>query len=306
MNGEIVTTPPVTSTPSDSPLPQGEGLGVRASHFLRALDRRLLLSGALAILIALGLLVAALFGPPDMRFGAAVGLIGLLVIVQIGVLFIRPPDRSPFGKARAAFAAGDYAAAITMLEAMVAARSDVRALTLLGNSYRQVGRLADSRMQLELAVQIAPKNTFALFGLGRTLLTFGEYEAAADRFGEALAAGAPINIACELGLAEYLAGDEEVAARTLARATRLLTLEAHRAFLVNGLLCVLCEACPGTALTTATTNARRAAADGLAYWQDEAIRHASTPFGAALTALLSEIDRVLNGEATAAPQAAKE
>ncbi len=273
---------------------------------LRYLDRRVILSGGLALLIAVGLLGLALIGPAEARFGATVGLVGLLVAMQIAILFFRPADRSPLGLARSAFIAGDFEKAASQLEGLIAAKPSASALTLLGNTYRQLGRLPESQTQLERALNIAPKNPFALYGLGRTALAFGNFDGAAERFDQALSAGAPAAVGCDLGFAEYFAGNFDAALSTLQKTTRLLQVEPYRALLASALLYSLIKtrqsanpqqsALPVTrsdALSVTLHNMRRAA-DGLAYWQAEAARHQRTPYGQALTAILPDIEQLLS------------
>ncbi len=256
---------------------------------LRYLDRRVILSGVLAIGILLVLSGLVLFGPDEARLGAAVGLIGLLVALQVAILFFRPADRSPFGQARAAFAANDFAGAAAQLETIIAAKPTTRALTLLGNTYRQLGRLDDSQKLLEQALERAPKNAFALYGMGRTQLTRGNFDTAADWFDKALAAGAPSPVACDLGIAEYFAGNEDAAISTLTKATRILQIEPYRALIANAILWHILTLRQNMAAAKAAENMRRDA-DGLAYWQAELERHRATPYGEALAVLVNEIE----------------
>ena len=275
---------------------------------LSTVDRRVLVSGVLAVLTAAILIGLIAFGPSQARLGGVVGLIGLTVVVQVTLLFLRPTDRSAFGKARSAFAAGEYADAARQLEPLITAQTAehtssartatkaVPARTLLGNTYRQLGRLDDSLVQLTDVLHIAPKNAFVLYGLGRTRLAMGEFEQAAELFGQALEAGAPSNIGCDLGCAEYFAGNTDAALRTLQKTTRLLQIEPYRAFLANLLLLIMLEKRPveavQVALQTAAQNLR-GDADGLAYWQAEVERHHATPYGQALTIVLLNADRFL-------------
>lgn len=259
---------------------------------LRYLDRRVIASGLLALVIALGLLTLTLFGPDAARLGAAVGLIGLLVAMQVAILFFRPADRSPFGQARAAFAADDFVGAAAQLEQMIAVKPTVRALTLLGNSYRQLGRLDDSQARLEQALALSPKNAFALYGMGRTQLARGNFDAAADWFDKALAAGAPAPVACDLGLAEYLAGNEEAALKTLQKTTRILQIEPYRALIASAILYHLLKQNHSAASAQAEANIRHST-DGLAYWQAEVERHYDTPYGQALAQIVEEVEGLL-------------
>lgn len=278
--------------------------------------RSFILLGVLGSAVGLGLLGAIIFGSSGIRFGAALGLIGLLVAVQIVFLFMRPTDRTIFGKARRAFAMGNYPAAVQLLEPFASQRPTVRTLTLLGNTYRQMGRYPLAREQLERALALAPRNANVLYGLGRVFLAQGDFEAAADWFDQALAAGAPAAIACDLGLAEYCAGRPDAALRTLQKAMRALQIEPHRLWLANALLCVLlndltpdpspfhregrlASSTPvrykverGQGSEVLRANLSRSAA-GRAYWEAEAKRHSATPYGVALRSALATFDQIL-------------
>lgn len=254
---------------------------------IRYLNRRVIFSGVLLV-VALVLLLALVFsGPANARFGGAVGLVALLVTVQIAILFYRPSDRSPFGAARAAFIAGDFAAAAAQLEALVAAKPSARGYTLLANTYRALGRLDEARTAIEQALVLRPRNPYARYGLGRIELAEGNFEGAAQQFDAALQAGSPTNVACDLGYAEYFAGNREAALRTLGKTTRLLRLEAYRLWLTNLILYLSFTDKTKVNAQTALANLR-AAAEGRAYWEAEAARHSATAYGEALAGLLAQ------------------
>src|SRR5579864_9006590 len=119
--------------------------------------RSLIVLGALGSAIGLGLLGAIIFGSSGLRFGAALGLVGLMVVAQIVFLFVRPTDQTPFGQARRAFAAGNYPEAAKVLEPLATQRPTVRILTLLGNTYRQMACYPAAHEQLERALALAPR-----------------------------------------------------------------------------------------------------------------------------------------------------
>ncbi len=254
---------------------------------IRYLDRRIIFSGVLLVIAGALLLALVLGGPADARFGGAVGLIALLVTVQIAILFYRPTDRSPFGAARAAFIAGDFAAAAAQLEALIEAKPSARGYTLLANTYRALGRLAEARTAIEQALALRPKDAYARYGLGRIEQAKGNFEEAAQQFDAALQAGSPANVACDLGYAEYFAGNREAALRTLGKTTRLLRLESYRLWLTNLILYLSFTDKTNISAQTALANLR-AAAEGRSYWEAEAARHSTTAYGEALAGLLAQ------------------
>ncbi len=260
--------------------------------------------GGFGAAIAIALLALIFFGPQSIRFGAALGVIGLLVAAQIVVLFVRPQDRTPFGAARRAFSTGEYEASARLLEPIAEERPTLRVLTLLGNTYRQMGRYSEAREQLERAIAIAPHDASILYGLGRVSLAQGDFEAAADWFDQALAAGAPSAIGCDLGLAEYCSGREDAARQILQKVTRVLQIELHRQWLANALLSVLLSSLTPAASTPPRYEVERGlggevlranlrhTANGRAYWEAEADRHSATPYGAALHTMLTTFDQI--------------
>jgi tetratricopeptide (TPR) repeat protein len=252
---------------------------------LRTIDRRLILSGVLALIAATLLLLLATAGPPESRLWSALALILLLVVVQVILLFFRPPDRSAFGQAREAFMAGDYASAADQLEKLTAIRPSARGYTLLGNTYRQLGRMQDSRTAIDRALSFRANDAYALYGRGRLELALGNFEEAAEWFDRALKAGAPGNVACDLGYAEYFLGNLDAAARTLHKTTRIMRLEPYRVYLTNAILYGMLRDKSGEAGRIALANLKQAAG-GAAYWEAEIARHPDSTYAAKLRAVL--------------------
>ncbi|MHB8750302.1 MAG: tetratricopeptide repeat protein, partial [Aggregatilineales bacterium] len=193
-----------------------------------------------------------------------------------------------------------------LLEPIVGDRPTVRVLTLLGNTYRQLGRYNEAHEQLERALAIAPHDASILYGLGRTSLAQGDFEVAASWFDQALAAGAPSAIGCDLGLAEYCASRDDAALQTLQKVTRVLQIEPHRQWLANALLCLLLSrrdpdfihalqasvSTNGQSIGTALRANLTRTAGGRAYWEAEAERHGATPYGAALHTTLAVFNQI--------------
>ncbi len=252
---------------------------------LRTMDRRLIISGTLAFIAALLLLLLSVAGPPEARLWMALGLILLLVIVQVIMLFFRPPDRSAFGLAREAFMAGDFAAAADQLEKLVVIRPTARGYTLLGNTYRQLGRMQDSHAAIEHALQLRSNDAYALYGMGRLELAQGNFENASDWFDKALKAGAPGNVASDLGYAEYFLGNWEEALRILQKTTRIMRLEPYRVYLTNAILYALIRDKSSEAAKIASSNLQ-SATSGAAYWEAEIARHPDGAYAAALRSVL--------------------
>jgi tetratricopeptide (TPR) repeat protein len=183
--------------------------------------------------------------------------------------------QSPFMKAQRAYINGDFDTARQYLETLREQdNADIQALTLLGNTYRQLGLLNRSREVLSEALNIDPDHYFPLYGFGRTLLAEGHYAEAAQTIQSALDAGAPPAVAFDFGEAQYRAGQLDEAVQVL-QAARPELRESYRILMTDYLLYRLDAGLPPAA---DLINA------GLPYWQASAQRFQQTPYGAALAA----------------------
>ncbi|MCS7070300.1 MAG: hypothetical protein NZM00_02265, partial [Anaerolinea sp.] len=177
-----------------------------------------------------------------------------------------------------AYLRGDFDQTRRILEGeREAGRADMRALTLLGNTYRQLGMLSKSREVLSEAVDRNQNHHFPLYGLGRTLLSQGEYAEAFEVLARAAQAGAPAVVQLDVVEALYRAGRLEEGARLLRtlEGDRSLSegAEPHR-LLMAALLRhhLLGEPAPSQELVKA----------GLPFWEAASVRFADFPYGDAL------------------------
>lgn len=234
-------------------------------------------SAQIAVLIALALLVIVILiagiGPVEIRTPALIGIIGLVLTLQMIVLWANRDLVTPYTAAQRAYLRGDFDAARATLEDEGAA-ADGKSLTLLGNTYRQLGRLDASETALIAALDKLPDDQFPLYGLGRTLLAQGRYGEAADRLEAALAAGAPDVIRVDLAEAFYRAGEEDRARTTLA-ALADVDQEPYRSLIVAYMRWRLGDGPqPDAALIR----------DGIEFWQATAERFAHMPYGTSVAA----------------------
>lgn len=221
------------------------------------------------VLLAAALLTAAL-GPASLRVPALTGAFGLLLAVQVIFMWANRHMVTPFTRAQRLYLAEDFTGARQTLEALVAAgKADVRALTLLGNTYRQLGLLDESQESLTKALSLDPADPFPLYGFGRTLLVRGMYAEAEAAFDRALMAGAPAIATIDLGEALYRQGRGEQACSIL-QANRTAADEPHRALLVDYLL---------YRMGAGERPAREQVQAGLPFWLDVARRFQHTPYG---------------------------
>jgi tetratricopeptide (TPR) repeat protein len=225
-----------------------------------------------AMLAALALLavvlVVGVVGPPDLRLSVIVGVMGLLLVMQVIALWANRDLVTPFTAAQRRYRAADFDGARAILEGERAAL-DGRGLTLLGNTYRQLGRLDESEAALRVALAKLPDDAYPLFGLGRTLLAQGRYADAADALRAALDAGTAATARADLGEALYRAGRTDEA-RAVLESVDAAACEPYRALMTRFLL----HGPDGI------SDARVLLDAGLPYWRAAAERFAHTPYGA--------------------------
>ncbi|GAB4571893.1 MAG: hypothetical protein Kow0077_09790 [Anaerolineae bacterium] len=230
--------------------------------------------------LAVVLMILAFVLPPEFQLWPALGLFAVFILAQGLILMQLWGERAVVRRARRQFLRGDFVQVVALLEEEYrAGRNDAMSDTLLGNAYRQLGELQASQQALARAVEREPDNPFALYGLGRTLLAAGEYAQAAAQIAAAIEHGAQPAVSVELALAHYLCGDSEDTARAL-HAADALDLEPHRALMAALLRVRLGDH------TSQDVHSRKEA--GLRYWEAEAERFASTPYGRALQAQLDD------------------
>jgi tetratricopeptide (TPR) repeat protein len=246
----------------------------------RAWERPAQLALTIALILLAVTLITLIFGPFSLRQPALIGFFGLLVTMQAIFLWANRGMVTPYTQAQRHYLAEQFDAAREMLEARAAAdQADYKELTLLGNTYRQLGLLDKSEQILTKAIALRPFDHFPLYGFGRTLLVMGLYARAAEVIERAIGAGAPPVVQFDLGEAYFRAGMTERAQATLLTA-RNSTQESHRIFMIEFLRYRLGESpLPSHELLQAS----------LTYWQQQASRFQHTPYGRALAADLHDL-----------------
>lgn len=229
-----------------------------------------------ALLAALGLLVldslALSFGPESIRLPAVIGFAGLLIVIQLIIMWANRGMTTPYTRAQRLYLSGDLVGAAVLLEPLREQKiAFARDLTLLGNTYRQLARLDQSEQVLLEALDKAPQDYFPIYGFGRTLLSMGRYAEAADAINRALALGAPQAVRADLGEALYRNGDGQ-AAREALQAVQA-DGDPARTLMVGYLL---------YRLDAAESPVKPVVVDGLAYWQATAARFEQTDYGKSL------------------------
>lgn len=247
-------------------------------------ERPLRLTITLSLVLLVILTLAILFGPYELRLPACIGAFGLIALSQIAVMLAYRDMVSPLVKAQRYYLANDFESAQSVLEELRSqGKADVRALTVLGNTYRQLGNLEASKGVLYEALDKNPEHQFPLYGIGRTLLSEGDYAESAEAIQQALDLGAPEPVRADLGEALYYAGQFDQARAALLSVQPMLT-EPHRRLMTEHLLARLGAGdAPQPELVRA----------GLPYWSAAAERFRHTPYGQALEVELLELHTLL-------------
>ncbi|MBN8594552.1 MAG: tetratricopeptide repeat protein [Anaerolineae bacterium] len=244
----------------------------------------------IAFLLALPFLIITfvlmLTGGPEVRPPATFGFIGFVVVTQFIFMWANRKMVTPYTQAQRLYLREEFEAARQLLEQTVRdGKATVSILTLLGNTYRQLGLLDESKAILTKAVEKAPKDHFSLYGIGRTLLIRGEYVVAIRALQDSIEQGAPPIVRLDLAEAYYREGQWELA---LAQAQAALpsASEPHRLLLVRYLLHRLGSGEPPLVDLVEA---------GLPYWMEQAGRYATSPYGQALSADVEVLKRLLEG-----------
>lgn len=252
----------------------------RFQNWDRASRAAFLIAGVLMV-------VLVIFGrglPDDLRQNALIGIAGLFIVMQGIFLYANRGMVSVLTTAQRQYLAEDFETARQTLESALekTTRPDFRALTLLGNTYRQLGLSDKSYELLTKAVQAAPQHHFPWYGFGRTLMTLGRYAEAVEAFERALALGAPPVVYLDHAEALHRAGaGSEMVLQALDSATE--PEEAYRELWATYLRWRLTgQDAPDSELI----------ADGIGYWESIAQRFAHTPYGQAVSTDLASLQEV--------------
>lgn len=232
----------------------------------RGWDTRSKIAFALAAILLVIILILGGRLPVEYRSSVIIGVIGLLVVAQGIFLYANRNMVTHITQAQRLILDSRYGEAVALLESLGEGLSDSQTLTLLGSTYRMMGRVDDSRQILTKALQMSPKHHFTLYSFGRTLLASGHYAEAVDAFRRSLEHGAPAFARVDLAEAEYRMGDPIELAWSAE-------YEPHVTLMARYLLWRAGQAeQPENVLVDA----------GLSYWEKTATRFAHTPYGADL------------------------
>lgn len=256
----------------------------RLRHDFQVWDRSTRLAFGLGVILLLAAVIVALAAPSEARVPVLVGAGALLLVLEMTVLWGNRTMISPFTRAQRLYLDGDFGGVIDLLEplrAKAGAKADARMLTLLGNTYRQLGRLDESKAVLSEAVDKAPQHYFTFYGFGRTLLSEGRYAEAVTALRHALDLSAPLGVQVDLAEAYFrLDALDETAAALRAADVESHLREPYRALMASYLRYRVGAGAPP---------APELIREGLPYWQAVAERFQTTPYGAALQVDVDEM-----------------
>lgn len=241
---------------------------------IRGWDTPSQISLAIALIFLFATILFVVLGSPDLRFPAMVVTVGLVIVTQIIIMWGNRGMISPYTQAQRHYLNGEFEQAKAILEVSTNAnRVDFLSLTLLGNTYRQLGDLTKSETVLQQAVKSRPDSHFTAYGLGMTLMVQGRYDDAIVMIRQSLHNGAPSVVKFDLGHCLYRLGDVETARILLADILDVVQHEPHR-YLMRAYLLFRMDA--------GTRPSKEVIKDGIAFWQVSAERYQSTDFGQTL------------------------
>jgi tetratricopeptide (TPR) repeat protein len=233
------------------------------------------IASKVALAIAIILLIIdtfVLFTVPNLQMPALIGVVGLLISIQVIVLWGNRNLVTPYNQAQKAFVEGNFELARDILKADIdnSAKPPIDSLVLLGNAYRNLGQLRESESVLRIALARKPYYHFALYGLGKIRLVMGDYDEAIQHFEKALKAGSPEIIRFDKALAHYYLGENEQALAELEKMPD--SGEIHRQAFSVYLFYTLKDARIDPRLVI----------NGLPFWEAELGRFSNTVYGKAL------------------------
>lgn len=246
---------------------------------IRYWDRPSQIALALAILSLVSTLILLVTLPATVQGPLLGTLIVLLIVTQLIFMWGNRFMVKPFTQAQQAFIAGDFEDVIQTLNEVIRQAQDqdrpvdADALVLMGNAYRNLGQLDDSFQCFEQALSLKPASSFALYGVGKTLLAQGDYQQALQYFADAIQHGASVMTYVDVAHTAYRL-DQVDGVRTALNHLADTPLEPYRQVLIALIKHKMFN--EPTALETDVIEM------GLVFWQAEAERFATTPYGQAV------------------------
>ncbi len=248
-------------------------MGKITAYLIRAFrswERSTQVAFATALLLLVVAFVVVLFSSDNLRQSALIGFVGLIFALQIIFMWGNRTMVTAYTQAQRRYLAEDFMGARDILERhLEAGKADASSLTLLANTYRQLGLLDKSEEIVKKALALRPFDHFPLYSFGRTLLIRGLYAQAVDTLRQAIQTGAPSIVEFDLGEALYRNGEFDASVKVLER-IRDPQQEPFRLLMTDYLLFKMQR--------NDVPNAIEVIA-GILYWRELATRFHMTPYG---------------------------
>ncbi len=222
-------------------------------------------------------------GPQAGRIPARIGAFGILLTLQLVILWANRKSISPYHEAQDYFMTGDYETAREILEQIeYRNRPSVDALVLLGNTYRHLSMFEESQQVIEHALSLKPEYHYALYGMGKLQLVMGQYEDASNFITKALSHGSPDVVQFDLGQAYYQVGDMQRASHHFSNIEAVMEDEPSQDLLIRYYM---------HQMDKGDKPSNQLIRNNLAYWQTEADKYSDTAYGKALQ---TDVDTLTN------------
>lgn len=237
----------------------------------------------LIMLVAVATLTFLL--PEADRWVGFIAFIAVVIALQAVFMWANRDMITTFAQAQNHYLAGEYEQTRdTLLTLFENEEPTAKSLTLLGNTYRQLGDLEQSEHTLKQAMELLPDYHLSFYAMARTMMFAGRYAEAAHYFEQALINAAPDFV--QIDFAEALfrrqAPEQDVITK-LNECLPLARAEAHQELIVTYMLWRLTDESPPS---------ERLIELGLPYWQTIAQDYSRLPYGQAVSDDIAHLARI--------------
>lgn len=240
---------------------------------------------ALIMLVVVAVLTFSL--PESDRWVGFIALIAVIIALQVVFMWANRDMKTTFAVAQNHYLVGEYQETKeALLKLFEQEEPTAKSLTLLGNTYRQLGDLEQSETILKDAMALLPDYHLSLYAMARTMMFAGRYHDAVTHYEHALAVAAPDFVQIDLAEAMFRAQlSPETTINKLNDCLPLARAEAHRELIVTYMLWRLTDESPPDP---------RIIKEGLPYWQTIAQDYPHLPYGQDVANDIAYLDKLQN------------